>query len=193
MKSKIYLVAVGFILLASVIFLVKQNRKLLKERNTIELNQVNLLLEKDSEILKLSKKAMALKIENLKKDSAFNVACKERDINKKRVTDLIQASTSYSDSFKTKLIPWPILLQGESKIIKISNYSDGWNSIHNELIGDSLKNILDIRDSINVINHYGWYGWKILPRFTRERWDRTEIINQNKKIKYKINFSAKRE
>jgi hypothetical protein len=192
MKAK-YQILIALILLSCVFFLTRQVIKLSRDNNRMEINAKNTILEKDSEIQILSKKEMVLKVAYEMKDSAYKQACKDRDINKRRVTELTEASMSYQNTVKTKLVPWPIHLSGEPKIIKISDYSDGWNTIHNELDGDSLTNILTGRDSLILVNHYGWYGWKVLPRFTREKWSRTELINHNPRMHYKIDYTSKRE
>jgi len=189
-KFTIYLVIACLTLLVCFTFLVRENLRLGKELDRTEANTAIQLTEKDNEILTLSKNEMALKVKYEQKDSAFNQACKDRDINAKKVSLLIQASMSYKDSIVTELVEVPVFVAGETKYIKVSNYSDGWNTIENRLTGDSLTNILAGVDSIKVINHFGWYGFKLWPRFLREKWQRTEWINKNPKMKYHINFTS---
>jgi hypothetical protein len=189
-KFNIYLSLACFTLLACFTFLARETIRLNKELNRTEANTAIQLTEKDNEILTLSKKEMQLKVKYEQKDSAFNQACKDRDINAKKVSSLTKASMNYKDSIVTKLVEVPVFIEGQTKYIKVSNYSDGWNTIENRLTGDSLTNVLSGVDSIYIVNHFGWYGFKLFPRFLREKWNRTEWINKNPKMKYHINFTS---
>lgn len=190
-KYDIYITAIALILFACTTIISSMYLKSRKENERHLTNQAILIQHKDSIIIMLSKKEMLDRIKYEQKDSAFKQACKERDINKKRVTEFIKASMTYKDSITTVLVEVPVYVHGQKQLVKMSNYSDGWNTVENMLIGDSLINVFSGKDSLYIVNHYGWYGWKILPRFLREKWSRTEFINKNPKMDYKINFTSK--
>lgn len=185
-RLSLILLSFAFIITICFSFVIVDNFRLRKEYKRELSNVKAKLTEKNNQVLILSKKELELKVNYERKDSDFNAKLKELGIKDKRIKDLSKVSVIYKDSIITEMVP---IFAGSE--IKISDYSDGWNTIHNELNNDSLINVLSGIDSIYLVRHYGWNGWKLAPRFMREKWEKMELINRNPRMTYKINFTSR--
>ncbi len=148
-------------------------------------NAIALILDKDKQVLLLSKYEMKLLIAN----DSIDRLLKENKINKNRITELSKVSVSYVDRILT--IPKDSFIFLDTyRLVKYSNYCDGYNRIENILIGDSLINNLDIKDTIFDITYLSYKGWKMLPRIFKKKHEEKVFLNRNPKIKYTIERSS---